>query len=165
MPPRQLVRRVRHALGDISQEQLARRMGITLRTVTRWENGEMSDLPLRALARLRHTLYQPDVDEYDDEKLGWELESAILDKLQKETKALEFLPQTHGEMLLVSRLLTEMRRPEPDIEALCDGLKSCVAVPLTKPEQTRSHSGGDRWHEKNTAKHHLQARRKSLPHL
>ena len=42
----QLLRDLRHLLGDVSQEQLARRVGVSWSTISRWENGRGTPSPL-----------------------------------------------------------------------------------------------------------------------
>jgi DNA-binding transcriptional regulator YiaG len=41
-----LLRDLRHRLGDISQEQLARTVGVSWSTISRWENGKGVPSPL-----------------------------------------------------------------------------------------------------------------------
>lgn len=41
-----LLRDLRHRLGDVSQEQLARRVGVSWSTISRWENGKGIPSPL-----------------------------------------------------------------------------------------------------------------------
>ena len=41
-----LLRQLRHRLGDLSQEQLARRVGVSWSTINRWENGKGTPSPL-----------------------------------------------------------------------------------------------------------------------
>lgn len=41
-----LLRELRHRLGDVSQEQLARRVGVSWSTISRWENGKGAPSPL-----------------------------------------------------------------------------------------------------------------------
>lgn len=41
-----LLRELREKLGQISQEQLAHRLGVTWSTVNRWENGKGAPSPL-----------------------------------------------------------------------------------------------------------------------
>lgn len=42
----ELLRELRHRLGDASQELLARRVGVSWSTVNRWENGKGAPSPL-----------------------------------------------------------------------------------------------------------------------
>jgi type I restriction enzyme M protein len=42
----QLLRELRHRLGEVSQEQLARRVGVSWSTISRWENGKGIPSPL-----------------------------------------------------------------------------------------------------------------------
>ena len=42
----ELLRDLRHRLGDVSQEQLARRVGVSWSTINRWENGKGMPSPL-----------------------------------------------------------------------------------------------------------------------
>ncbi len=42
----ELLRELRHRLGDLSQEQLARRLGVSWSTINRWENGKGAPSPL-----------------------------------------------------------------------------------------------------------------------
>lgn len=41
-----LLRDLRHRMGDVSQEELARRVGVSWSTVNRWENGRGKPSPL-----------------------------------------------------------------------------------------------------------------------
>lgn len=41
-----LLRELRHRLGDVSQEHLARQVGVSWSTVSRWENGRGIPSPL-----------------------------------------------------------------------------------------------------------------------
>ena len=41
-----VLRELRHRLGDISQEELARRVGVSWSTINRWENGKGAPSPL-----------------------------------------------------------------------------------------------------------------------
>ena len=41
-----LLRDLRHRMGGISQEELARRLGVSWSTVSRWENGKGTPSPL-----------------------------------------------------------------------------------------------------------------------
>ena len=41
-----LLRDLRHRLGDLSQEQLARRIGVSWSTISRWENDKGCPSPL-----------------------------------------------------------------------------------------------------------------------
>jgi len=45
-PRGELLRELRHRLGDISQEKLAGRVGVSWSTVSRWENGKGMPSPL-----------------------------------------------------------------------------------------------------------------------
>lgn len=42
----ELLRELRHRLSDVSQEQLARRVGVSWSTINRWENGKGIPSPL-----------------------------------------------------------------------------------------------------------------------
>jgi transcriptional regulator with XRE-family HTH domain len=64
----------RLALGKISQESLAHRVGVTLRTVYRWEKGD--SISIEALARLYHAA----VEGGDQRSAGF-FHSAILSRL------------------------------------------------------------------------------------
>jgi len=44
--PAELLRELRERLGDVSQEQLARRVGVSWSTINRWENGKGKPSPL-----------------------------------------------------------------------------------------------------------------------
>jgi putative transcriptional regulator len=41
-----LLRELRNRLGELSQEQLAHKLGVSWSTVSRWENGRVSPSPL-----------------------------------------------------------------------------------------------------------------------
>jgi DNA-binding transcriptional regulator YiaG len=41
-----LLRDLRHAMGEVSQERLARAVGVSWSTINRWENGKGSPSPL-----------------------------------------------------------------------------------------------------------------------
>ena len=41
-----VLRELRHRLGNISQEELARRVGVSWSTINRWENGKGVPSPL-----------------------------------------------------------------------------------------------------------------------
>lgn len=45
------IKQLRKALGGLSQERFAHRLGLTTRTISRWEHGD--PLPPHALSRLR----------------------------------------------------------------------------------------------------------------
>lgn len=57
-----LLRELRHRLGDISQEQLARRVGVSWSTINRWENGKGVPSPL-AREKLLALLEEARLDE------------------------------------------------------------------------------------------------------
>ena len=41
-----VLRELRDRMGEVSQEQLARRLGVSWSTISRWENGKGSPSPL-----------------------------------------------------------------------------------------------------------------------
>lgn len=45
-PRGELLRELRHRLGDVSQEELARRLGVSWSTINRWESGKGKPSPL-----------------------------------------------------------------------------------------------------------------------
>jgi DNA-binding transcriptional regulator YiaG len=45
-PRTKLLRQLRSRLGELSQEQLAQKVGVSWSTVSRWENGKGSPSPL-----------------------------------------------------------------------------------------------------------------------
>jgi DNA-binding transcriptional regulator YiaG len=61
-----LIRRLRSELGSISQEQLARRIGVTWSTISRWENGRGRPSPL-AREKLLEALEEAGLDAHLDE--------------------------------------------------------------------------------------------------
>lgn len=63
---RGLLRELRHRLGDVSQEQLARRVGVSWSTINRWENGKGIPSPLareKLLALLKEVGLEGRIDE------------------------------------------------------------------------------------------------------
>ena len=61
-----LLRELRHRLGDVSQEQLARRVGMSWSTVNRWESGKGIPSPLareKLVALLREAGLEHRMDE------------------------------------------------------------------------------------------------------
>lgn len=46
VPQKKLLRELRGRLGNLSQEQLAQRVGVSWSTVSRWENGKGTPSPL-----------------------------------------------------------------------------------------------------------------------
>jgi DNA-binding transcriptional regulator YiaG len=56
-----LLRELRRRLGNISQEDLARRAGVSWSTVNRWENGKSAPSPL-ARSKLASLLKQAGLD-------------------------------------------------------------------------------------------------------
>jgi DNA-binding transcriptional regulator YiaG len=61
-----LLRELRHRLGDVSQEQLARRIGVSWSTVNRWENGKGTPSPL-AREKLLEVLQEVRLEDRIDE--------------------------------------------------------------------------------------------------
>ena len=62
------MRELRHRLGDLSQENLARRVGVSWSTVSRWENGKGKPSPLareKLVALLREVGLEAELDELD----------------------------------------------------------------------------------------------------
>jgi DNA-binding transcriptional regulator YiaG len=65
----ELLRELRHRLGDVSQEHLARQVGVSWSTISRWENGKGVPSPLareKLLALLKEKGLGGRVNE-----LGW----------------------------------------------------------------------------------------------
>jgi len=56
-----VLRELRHRLGDISQEELARRVGVSWSTINRWENSKGAPSPL-ARERLAALLSEEGLD-------------------------------------------------------------------------------------------------------
>jgi DNA-binding transcriptional regulator YiaG len=53
---------LRERLGEISQEQLAQRLGVSWSTISRWENGKGTPSPL-ARGKLNELLKEAGLDE------------------------------------------------------------------------------------------------------
>jgi DNA-binding transcriptional regulator YiaG len=63
-----LLRDLRHCLGDLSQEQLARRVGVSWSTISRWENDKGSPSPLareKLVSLIREATLDARIDELD----------------------------------------------------------------------------------------------------
>jgi DNA-binding transcriptional regulator YiaG len=61
-----LLQELRHRLGDVSQEQLARRVGVSWSTINRWENGKGIPSPLareKLVALLKEVGLEGRIDE------------------------------------------------------------------------------------------------------
>jgi transcriptional regulator with XRE-family HTH domain len=79
------IKEVRKALGGISQERFAHRLGMTTRTVSRWEAAE--SLPAGVLSRLRSQAIEVgarDAKAFFEKKiredLGWDLDFPVHNK-------------------------------------------------------------------------------------
>ena len=64
----ELLRELRHRLGDVSQEKLAGRVGVSWSTISRWENGKGTPSPLareKLVALLKESGLEDRIDELD----------------------------------------------------------------------------------------------------
>jgi DNA-binding transcriptional regulator YiaG len=67
-PRANLLRDLRHRLGDLSQEQLAHRLGVSWSTISRWENDKGSPSPLarkRLLSLIREATLEARINDLD----------------------------------------------------------------------------------------------------
>ena len=63
-----LLLELRHRLGDVSQEKLAGRVGVSWSTISRWENGKGTPSPLareKLIALLKEAGLDDRIDELD----------------------------------------------------------------------------------------------------
>src|SRR4030095_14143718 len=114
-PLPEAVKQLRAAVGGISQETLAHRIGTTVRTVARWEKGD--SIPVESLARLHQVAVQT-----NDLELINIFQAGILVRLHLDYEFEDFIPQTVTEMLLVGELLRRFRRSGSGIEPIVDQL-------------------------------------------
>ncbi len=78
MTVRDAIRQLRQVLGGISQERFAHQLGVTTRTMNRWENGDTP--PPRVLVMLRNVAISEEQWELAEvleqrlrEDLGWDV--------------------------------------------------------------------------------------------
>jgi transcriptional regulator with XRE-family HTH domain len=114
------VKRLRAALGDVSQETLAHQIGTTVRTVARWEKGDA--IPAEALARLRQAAV-----EISDLELVNTFQAAILVRLHLNYQFDDCIPQTAVEMLLVGEFLRRFRRNDSAVTPIVGQLLQWLA--------------------------------------
>jgi transcriptional regulator with XRE-family HTH domain len=120
MEPTQLrdaLRRLRDALHS-TQEEMARRMGTTVRTIARWESGPVSSLPFGMLIHLRHIALQAkreDLAGYFDGLLQKSRADDTTD-LAVAASVYEYLPANRRELELMGQLLKGIRKADPEIE-------------------------------------------------
>jgi transcriptional regulator with XRE-family HTH domain len=115
---REALRQLREALGE-TQEQMARRMGATVRTIARWESGPVNSLPAGMLIHLRHVAIQAnreDLAGYFD---------GLLPKSYGDDDAMDvaasvhrYLPANRRELELMGELLDGIRKADPEIEPI-----------------------------------------------
>jgi transcriptional regulator with XRE-family HTH domain len=111
---RDALRQLREAL-DFTQEQMARRMGTTVRTIARWESGPVNSLPLEMLILLRHVAIQANQEalaEYFNDSL---YETYARDDAELAASVQWFLPSNLREMHLIDEFLRRLRKSDQAI--------------------------------------------------
>jgi transcriptional regulator with XRE-family HTH domain len=122
------LRQLRQSLGGISQERLAHRMGVTTRTVARWEK-DPARIPTDGLMKLRVAALE----------LGQvEIAERFTDLLQLRTHAntmgglLGLAPLGPEEIAVVAELLTHWRRRTEGIQPILNKLLALSIRELRK---------------------------------
>jgi len=131
------IKELRKALGDISQERFARRLGTTTRTISRWEAAEA--LSPQILSRLRSIAISVGAHDAADF-----FESKLREDLDWETDGSEdqAIPSTLEEHAIVSEFLKRYRANDPAIQPLIEEfLISTVANLRLKTLQIERHQG------------------------
>jgi transcriptional regulator with XRE-family HTH domain len=121
------IKELRVALG-ISQETLAHRIGVTLRTVARWETGDR--VPLEGLAKLLNVAYEvlPTIPPTDtptafvDHFVG-----AIASIIDPVLSSGNILPSSVRELILVNEFLLRLRSGSPEIAPIVKRLDKWAA--------------------------------------
>jgi transcriptional regulator with XRE-family HTH domain len=115
---RDVLQELRDAL-HCTQEQMARRMGVTVRTIARWESGPVSSLPLGMLIHLRHVAIQvcrEDLAGYFDVLLQKSRADDDANDLVLAAGVYGYLPANRRELELMGEFLSRIREADPEIE-------------------------------------------------
>lgn len=109
-----LIRRLREAYG-ITQEQMAREMSLTVRTIAKWESGEVESLPAYGLLLFRHLAIRR-----GKEDLAAGFDEMLFARSASETAPAlyGFLPRNRIEIEVMEELLARLRANDPAIDPL-----------------------------------------------
>jgi transcriptional regulator with XRE-family HTH domain len=100
----------------LTQEQLARRVGVTTRTIARWESGLVGSLPAGQILALRNLAIETENEDLADSFN--ELLHGDPDETDLETAVHGLFPGNLAELQAVSELLLRMRRNDPAISPI-----------------------------------------------
>jgi transcriptional regulator with XRE-family HTH domain len=117
---REAIRHLREALG-FTQEVFAWRMGVTVRTIAKWESSGLKSLPPNDLIHLRHVAIEAEAEDlaaYFDELF----QATGCDECSATVHVYEFLPGNSFEMTVVMELLRRLRKGDPAIEPILRGI-------------------------------------------
>jgi len=133
---RDALRRLRERL-DVTQERMAQYMGVTVRSIARWET-EADSLEFDFLIRLRHLAIEAeeeDLAEYFHRMIG---EAWLNDEYADESLATyDFLPANLEEMRYVGELLRRLRSLDSAIEPAIRNLDELIQEREAREEEQR----------------------------
>ena len=122
MPPENLkgaFHQLRAFLGDLSQEQFARKLGITVRTVARWESGQaLSPRILSQMMSMARGVSAWDAAEWFKRELRAALKLGPDERLNE-----ELAPETTEEHALIGEFLRRYRSKDPLLQPLVEQLR------------------------------------------
>ena len=127
------IKKLRQALGGISQERFARKLGVTVRTAARWEAAESLSAPI--LSRLRgiaQAANAREIAEFFEERIRESLD------FQEDDFFLEQIALTPGsedEKDLVAELLERYRNEDPKIEPIVEQLRALMTETYQRIER------------------------------
>src|SRR5215831_17807029 len=135
MTLRDALRALRHHL-EITQEQLARKIGSTIRTIATWESGSVASLPADVLMHLHFLAIDADVDDL----ATFFAELLLANYANRDARELgglvySFLPLNLQEMRVVGELLRGMREEDPDIQPIVEEIQLLVDRKRLKQKQ------------------------------
>lgn len=140
---REALQHLREELG-LTQEQMARRVAVTTRTIARWESGLVETLPIGQLVRLRHLAIQAENEDLADYFNELVTDSYARGGGDAETEAAvyELMPGNLAEWQVVGELLRRMREDDPAIKPvvslISELLKQRVEAESIEEERIRA---------------------------
>jgi transcriptional regulator with XRE-family HTH domain len=154
---RDALRRLRELLG-LTQEQLARSMGVTVRSVARWET-QAESLPLEVLVRLRHKAI-----ELGDEALFEYFERMVRSATSDDDEAdlavavHDMTPGNLKEIKLVVELLRRVREDDPEVQPVVQEIEKLIQkTQILLAEQFRARKAAAKQPPGPTAKERILA--------